>query len=308
MVLGKLSNIEVLIWDIDGVLVYVEESYRKAIIETTQYYFDNIMGIKPKRKLLRIEDIHKFKLATGFNNDWEITHAAILCFLTGMFSNTSIDLNHILDETGRRGGGLEKLEETLVDIYGKNVIKAKRFWFKDLIKQIFQEMYLGEELYYQKYGKPAEFIKIKGFIRNEKPLIDEEVLCKLSERYIMGIVSGRERFEIDVTLKIHGFDKFFSDDFIVGSDDIPYSKPDPSQLIECKRRIEDRRGFIDNKNIAYIGDVPDDIIAAKRAGFMSIGVTASIISTEEKVKLKEKFKRLGADIIVDDPNDLSLTL
>ena len=60
---------------------------------------------------------------------------------------------------------------------------------------------------------------------------------------------------------------FFTDEFIVGSDDYPSGKPDPSQLIDCRERIESVSGPVKKENIFYIGDVPDDIVAAKRAGF-----------------------------------------
>ena len=319
-------DLRALIWDIDGVLVYVGDSYRKAIVETTQYYFTEIVGLGLDDYLLSIEDTQKFKMAGGFNNDWEITYGAVLCFLTGIISeidsrgkcvnslkdlpmmwdesHRGLDLDPVFKGTAAKGGGLANLRNALVELYGGSEETAEKFWHTDLIKQLFQEMYLGRDLFRKKYGFKPEHVKSKGFIRNEKPLTAQKLLSRLSERHIMGIASGREHFEIDVVLKMHGFREFFNEEFIVGSDDFPSGKPDPSQLLECRKRIEEVKGFIGGGNIAYVGDVPDDVIAAKRAGFRSIGVTASIRNDSGKKRLREKLIDLGADFVVDELAEL----
>ncbi|MEA1924319.1 MAG: HAD-IA family hydrolase [Candidatus Altiarchaeota archaeon] len=319
-------DLNALIWDIDGVLVYVGDSYRKAIVETTQYYFTEIVGLELNDYILSIEDTQKFKMAGGFNNDWEITYGTVLCFLTGIISEigsrgncvnslkdlsvlwnesqAGLDLDHVLKRTAPKGGGLANLRSVLVELYGGSEETAEKFWHTGLIKQLFQEMYLGRVLFRKKYGFKPEHVKSKGFIRNEKPLAGSKLLNRLSEKYIMGIASGREHFEIDVVLKMHGFHEFFNEGFIVGSDDFPSGKPDPSQLLQCRKQIEKVRGFIGGANIAYVGDVPDDIIAARRAGFRSIGVTVSVRDDSGKKRLNKKFIDLGADLVVDELAEL----
>ncbi len=314
-------DLRALIWDIDGVLVYVGDSYRKAIVETTQYYFTEIVGLKLSDYLLSVEDTQKFKMAGGFNNDWEITYGSVLCLLTGIISeidsrnkevnslrdlpmlwnesHTGLDLDHVLRRTAAMGGGLANLRSALAELYGRSEETAEKFWHTGLIKQLFQEIYLGQDLFREKYGFNPEHIKKKGFIRNEKPLAGQKLLNRLSEKYIMGIASGREHFEIDVVLKMHGFREFFNEGFIVGSDDFPSGKPDPSQLIECRKRIEIVEGLLGGDDIAYIGDVPDDVIAARRAGFHFIGVTASIRDDSGKKRLRERLIASGADLVVD---------
>jgi phosphoglycolate phosphatase-like HAD superfamily hydrolase len=49
----------------------------------------------------------------------------------------------------------------------------------------------------------------------------------------------------------------------------------------------------------YIGDMPDDMLAAARSsvGFKSIGI---LISAPDKSSLKEKLRQAGADYIVAD--------
>jgi len=57
-----------LIFDIDGVLVDVRESYRKTIIETAGYF----TGTK-----FTLADTQKVKDRGGFNNDWDVTYALV---------------------------------------------------------------------------------------------------------------------------------------------------------------------------------------------------------------------------------------
>ena len=59
-------NVGAVVLDIDGVLVDVENSYRRAIIET----IDHIYG-----ETIDNTEIQQFKNAGGFNNDWELTDA-----------------------------------------------------------------------------------------------------------------------------------------------------------------------------------------------------------------------------------------
>ena len=65
-------NVDAVILDVDGVLVDVADSYRRAIVEAVEYvYGDSI----------RREEVQQFKDAGGFNNDWELTYAAALFVL-----------------------------------------------------------------------------------------------------------------------------------------------------------------------------------------------------------------------------------
>jgi len=58
-----------LIFDIDGVLVDVSNSYRTAIKQTTEYFTKT--NVSP-------EEIQSYKEITGYNNDWDLSEAIIL--------------------------------------------------------------------------------------------------------------------------------------------------------------------------------------------------------------------------------------
>ncbi|HEV2299618.1 MAG TPA: HAD-IA family hydrolase [Candidatus Acidoferrales bacterium] len=57
---------ELIIFDVDGVLVDVRESYQRTVLETIL----RITGKRVSRK-----ELHEWKNRPGFNDDWKLTHA-----------------------------------------------------------------------------------------------------------------------------------------------------------------------------------------------------------------------------------------
>jgi HAD superfamily hydrolase (TIGR01548 family) len=66
--LKKSAPKTAVLFDMDGVLVDVAESYRKAIQETVEFFTGN--KAQP-------EEIQEFKQKGGYNNDWDLTQAII---------------------------------------------------------------------------------------------------------------------------------------------------------------------------------------------------------------------------------------
>lgn len=335
-----MKFIKILIFDIDGVLVYVGDSYRKAIVETVQYYFSGLTGLGLRDYLISLKDTQDFKLAGGFNDDWELTYAVVLCYLAKLISefekhaietklhienpknfddmienlrkiggsdinngNLKLDLGTITAKIKENNGGIDGTEKTLREIFGKNIETARKFFFPDLIKRIFQEFYLGEVFFEEKYRERPIFIHSPGFIRNEKALINGETLEKLSRNYYLGIVTGRERFESEKSMKIHEFEKFFSADVIITREDTTVRKPDPSALLECRRRICRKYKLDEYAKAAYAGDIPDDIMAARNAGFYSIGCLSAVLNPDEKERLRKEFRNSDCDLVLDSADE-----
>lgn len=55
-----------IIFDVDGVLVDVRESYQRTVLETVQH----LTGRRVTRR-----ELHQWKNRPGFNDDWKLTHA-----------------------------------------------------------------------------------------------------------------------------------------------------------------------------------------------------------------------------------------
>ena len=74
---------DVLIFDMDGVLIDVSKSYRKTIQRTIQIYLETCLGFERSRTgWITDEEISLFKSAGGFNNDWDLTSGLFLYLLS----------------------------------------------------------------------------------------------------------------------------------------------------------------------------------------------------------------------------------
>jgi len=59
---------KVIIFDVDGVLVDVRESYQRTVLETVRHFTGKRVGRR---------ELHEWKNRSGFNDDWTLTHAWI---------------------------------------------------------------------------------------------------------------------------------------------------------------------------------------------------------------------------------------
>ena len=83
---------------------------------------------------------------------------------------------------------------------------------------------------------------------------------------------------------------------------VSLSKPNPFMLDAVVKRF--KRSFT---GLYYVGDMPDDMLAARRAKekFKAIGF---LLSAPDKAGLRKELKRAGADYIVEDLEDLKKIL
>ena len=75
---------------------------------------------------------------------------------------------------------------------------------------------------------------------------------------------------------------------------VSLSKPHPFMLDAIAAKYKDRVS-----DLYYIGDMPDDMLAASRSatGFKGIGI---LVSAPDKNSLREDLLRAGADYVVED--------
>ncbi|MBN2014793.1 MAG: HAD-IA family hydrolase [Candidatus Altiarchaeota archaeon] len=335
-----MESTRIILWDIDGVLIYVGESYRQTIINTVQHYFSEFIGLRLPDKLMTWKDTQGFKFAGGFNDDWELTYAAVLCYLSelvcrvdvsklavdrpqdldGMLSvlknlgsvcgdcSLSLDLKPILKKLKEYGGGLSALDKALPEFFGDYVGKARDFWFPELVKRLFEEVYLGEELFREKYGVGRRFAVGEGRILKETSLVDIETLLEFRKNYYFGIVTGRERFEAEFSLRQHLLHRVFPPELIVAREDIEERKPSPQPLIECSELVRKKYALSKNTGVIYVGDSLDDLAAARNAGFYFIAVVGGIKDLKERNNLRREMHERICDLIVDDVQELFLYL
>jgi len=163
--------------------------------------------------------------------------------------------------------------------YGQNltvgeVKKAFGIPYEKFIEKLFgkvEEVNIIIEKY-QKFGEKYPPIPYENA---------EEVVNKLFERYLVGIVSGIRRRAIVKDLERLKFDQKYFFHIQCGDDTLDL-KPDPKVFDPLMMKLK-LVGILPNK-VVYVGDNIDDFLAAKAAGFNFIGMAGHTISMEEFIK------------------------
>ena len=310
----------------DGVIIDVSNSYRDVVRQTTKQFFSPAEAVKElPEPLFELSDLAVVKQSGGLNNDWDLTFAVINLLFTLVdavrahesrdpwvrYRQTmrQCDLNRLANFLTSSDNPLKSLlnqwkkpeHPFIAGLYGSDVGSG------NIIKQIFQEIYLGPALFKSTYHMEPEIYRGEGYILREKLLVDRSILTELSQENILAIATGRPGSEAEYPLKHFRLRSFFPmvltlDDCVREEERIfaqegralSLSKPDPFMLDAIAERYRNAvNGYF------YIGDMPDDMLAAARSRFKFKGI-GILISAPDKSSLKKNLQRAGADYIVED--------
>ncbi len=113
--------------------------------------------------------------------------------------------------------------------------------------------------------------QVKDVYRNSKIFSDVPIsLQQLSSSgFKLGLVTMASRKEVETLLSSNGILEYF--DVIITRDDVKRGKPDPEGCLKACNELG-----VDPKDGFYVGDLPTDILAAKKAGMRVVGVLTSI--------------------------------
>jgi len=155
---------------------------------------------------------------------------------------------------------------------------------KNLIIHKFQELYWGNN------GN--------GLILNEEILISPEIIKNLSKEYDLAIFTGRPKQEAEFILKRWNLQDYFCP--VICMEDLSDGrhKPEPDGIF----KIID---IVSPDNAYYLGDTPDDMISAKKAGIKAIGV---LPPQDKSPELREKMLKAGASEILEIVEDITKLL
>ena len=344
-----IDECEAIIFDIDGVLVDVRRSYNEAIIKTVQIILKDIYDIKIANEFPFEKLISKLRNTGGFNNDIDTAYAIILIILHCILINkmdiektlgTFDKLVEKLDDKGK--DSVEKELENMGDI--RTIINELSYPGRatadddededeeNMISTLFNEIFYGPVLFKKQFDREPKYYFEKPLISNDKLIIKEESIKKLSQRFNgnLGLISGRSKVASYFTLG--NFMKYFKDNACIFLEDEKreFSKPNAFSL----HRVFDNLGL---KSALYVGDSIADLLMVENfndqvnkkskvffCGVYGEGVDGNYSSSESKyddnsnnaaaadkacennfAKIKEEIlKSKNADLIIENVNDL----
>ena len=308
-ILNRLFQVDTLVFDIDGVLIDARNSFIKAVCQTVQFYFIKVLHFNGSHNLINPKEVEYFKMAGGFNSDWDLTSAVVLFYLMKARKNNLKDVDEVKDRAPDIkifttkiipfGGGLSKTLDLLENEDGHSKEWILNLWDKDLITKIFKEIYAGEEYCFDINGFHPSLIKSEGLIKNEKVIINENKKDFL-QNFSVGVLTGRTKGEARIALKKINWSDIVSEENIITVDDGP-QKPHPQGLIKLSKNLKTRLGI-------YVGDIWDDLLTAKnfnkeikKVDFLSAIVLAEKINLKNEA-IKKFYLNKGVDLLASDVN------
>ena len=279
--------------DIDGVLIDVADSYRRAVIESVRRVYDETLDRTA---------IQPFKDAGGFNNDWLVTDAIALYILARRHGFEQ-DVPTFADRIADAGGGLEATKAVLdSELATSDYESVTDAWEPGRLRTVFQTLYLGNDLFAELEDEEPSF-DANGYIHDEPVLVDNDTLTTLTDRYAVGVVTGRPAAEATIALDRVGLS--VADEHRFTMDNWEQGKPHPHALLTLAERFDADR-------VVFVGDTLDDVRTANNAAaeadrreYQGVGVRTGGLTGEEG---RAAFEDAGAAAVLDSVNDLPVYL
>ena len=287
----KTDEFDSIIFDCDGVLIDVTESYDTTINRTISYVLKEIADITVGTPLTN-EMLLRFKSTGGFNDEIDITYAGILCFIAAKKLNKDpteliLDVINNADDSG-----ITYIENFLNKIDADISDAKKRLAYpstdkNDLIHSTFDQLFFGPELYNTIFQKESKFTE-KGFIENDQIIVNFELIQALKKKFNdkIAIVTGRGFNAINSSLK-EILNQFNVENSVFLEDESrDLAKPNPQSLIRAMKGLN-------SKNCLYVGDSMEDMILAQKAS--KLGFQATFCGIYGSGKLPEARKKMFMD-------------
>jgi HAD superfamily hydrolase (TIGR01549 family) len=127
-------------------------------------------------------------------------------------------------------------------------------------------VYRAVQLPHERWAEADRLWRV--FYRSERPQLQagaRDVVQALAERFRLGLVSSGSSLRVRSQIRAFGLQPLFA--VSVFGDQVPHRKPHPLQLQLAIRQL----GFEPSACI-YVGDAPEDVQMARRAGVAAVGV------------------------------------
>jgi len=304
----KTDEFDSIIFDCDGVLIDVTESYDTTINKTISYVLKEITDITVDIPLTN-EILLKFKSTGGFNDEIDITYSGILCFIAAKKLNKDpaeliLDVLNNADDTGIAyiEDFLNKIDVDIADI--KSRLNYPSTDKNDLIHATFDQLFFGPELYSKIFQKKSNFSE-NGFIENDNVIVNSELIEALKKKFNdkIAIVTGRGFSAISSSLK-EILNQFNVENSVFLEDESrDLAKPNPQSLIRAMKGL-------DSKNCLYVGDSMEDIILTQKTSELGFQATfCGIYGTSKLPEMKKNmFAKKNALLVLESINSLPKAL
>lgn len=323
---GGASGFDTALFDVDGVLIETKRSYRLAVVHGSERLVRAVNGLTDAPSpMVSAADVALFKLAGGFNSDWDATQLFATIWtarLREWRGQPEADVS--LAEWAARASAAARARQGGV-AWLRATFPASAIPDDDTARWAHDEYYWGADLVRELFDREPQFApEAEGFVHNEELLLGTEVLPALVGQGIanLGLITGRVELEVGWAIKrlVSGCGLVEGDppDGAVWYDSVHgrspfacivspavFTKPDPRALLHALQRLESRAAF-------YVGDTADDLDLVLRyrremhAHDASLPpVLAVVIASGDEARA---YQERGADVVIPHVRELPAVL
>ncbi len=301
------TTFDSIIFDCDGVLVDITNSYDQTIVKTAKYVLETLAKISDSIQI-DFKIIDGFKSTGGFNDEVDLTYATILSIVAAkkLKKDQTEFINLVIknsDSTGIKS--VETFLKNQVDI--SEIIEQLSYpgSHKDnILYQIFDQLFYGPELYSKLFKTTSKFSE-SGLIENDIVIFNNDLSKKLENKFNkqISMVTGRGKESVKYSLKnlLEKFD--LKNSMFLEDEPRELAKPNPQSLVKSITGMK-------SKSCLYVGDSMEDFIMAKKATILGnkttfCGIIGTSKNPEEKLQL---FEQNEAILVLDSINLLPKVL
>ena len=304
----KIQKFDSIIFDCDGVLVDIRNSYDHAINKTISAIMKELFNDKIGN--IVTSKIHfGLKSVGGFNDEVAVVYAIVMTLVASKKSEIKFEKLIIDVINNANESGINSIDDYLKD---QNIdlmeIKSKLDYENSrkvsYIHRIFNQLFYGPKLYEEIFNEKSQFFD-EPLIDLDDIILDNNLMFKLKNRFGIKIstVTGRGKFAFSYSMKN------FLDDFDIENsvflEDRPLNlaKPNPESLIESISKIN-------SKCSLYIGDSMEDLLMVQKCQEQGYDVSfCGIYGSSDEPELKyELFQKNNAPIILESIRELPKAL
>jgi len=220
--LSQIAEVDMTVFDCDGVLLDVRRSYNKAVAQTTIIIIEAFTGTRLPEELFDGSLNFKYKTTGGFNNDWTHTYAYIMRILAEVGAEDLMEINRLSVESleyekpadrfnyiqGKLSisipikglyeklgafasrldaSGIESVDRELLDIVGLKVKETLKFRAEvgdSIVSTLFEELFGGKALFTETFGFPPSFVEVEqGIVEDEEIIVTESTIDQFEELF-----------------------------------------------------------------------------------------------------------------------------
>ena len=182
----NIQKFDSIIFDCDGVLVDIRNSYDNAINKTISAIMKDIYD-EDISDIITSKILYGLKSTGGFNDEVAVVYAGVVTLVASKKSNTSFDdLIKLVIENSNESGINSINEYFIKQNIDLNEIKNKLDYTntrkQSYIHRIFNQLFYGPFLYEKIFNERSSFTE-KPLIDLDNVVLDENLMLKLKARF-----------------------------------------------------------------------------------------------------------------------------